>query len=321
MQAQRAEQQDSIDSQELRILSTLAETGSLTATAQALGLTQPAVSQRIKRLELRLAVPLIERCGRGIRLTPAGQVLAVHGARVTAEIDKALAVISDLRGDRAGVLRLVGFPSASATIVPALMQQMRQEAPDVALQYREAEPPGAAELLREGEVDCALVFDYEGAGEWPAGSVYTPLWQEDVTLVVSAECGSYQDGQSVSLADFAGENWIAGCEKCRGHLLTAAAGAGFEPQIIQETDNMPALLAMVAVGGAVGLVPQIALAAARQLPEGVRVLRLEPANTRTIGLLALSTVSESPQLRLAKRLLARLEGSSWGLEHLPKNQA
>lgn len=303
----------SIDSTELRILYALATTGSLTAAAASLGLSQPAVSQRIKRVETRLAVPLIERSGRGIRLTPAGKILADHGRTVVTEIDAALAAIEDLRGERAGTLRLVGFPSASATIVPAMMRHLADEAPEVALQYREAEPPAAVSLLRDGEVDCALVFDYEGAAELPAGSVFTPLWREEVRLVISDERAA--GSTALNLADFAEEHWIAGCEKCRVHLLDAAKENGFEPDIIQETDNVPAMLAMAAAGGAVAMVPGLALAAARTLPDDAVALPLEPARHRTIGLVSMGTANESPQVRLAKRLLHAVQGECWGLEH------
>lgn len=301
-----------IDSTELRILHELASTGSLTAAAHSLGLSQPAVSQRIKRVESRLAVPLIERCGRGIRLTGAGQILADHGAKVVAEIDAAIAAIDDLRGERAGTLRLVGFPSASATIVPALMRELAAAAPEISLQYREAEPPAAAAMLRDGEVDCALIFDYQGAIEMPAGSAFAPLWNEEVSLVVSED--REVDCETADLADFAAEHWIAGCEKCRGHLLTAAHEAGFEPDIIQETDNVPAMIAMVAAGGAVALVPGLALAAARTLPEGARAIPLDPPRYREIGLLSMATANESPQVKLVKRLLGGIEGARWGIE-------
>lgn len=304
----------SIDSTELRILHALATTGSLTAAAASLGLSQPAVSQRIKRVETRLAVPLIERSGRGIRLTPAGRILADHGRTVVAEIDAALAAIDDLRGERSGTLRMVGFPSASATVVPALMRELAAEAPDVSLQYREAEPPAATAMLRDGEVDCALIFDYEGAAELPAGSAFLPLWCEEVRLVVSSDRETR--GEAAHLGDFAAEHWIAGCEKCRGHLLSAAAEAGFEPDIIQETDNVPAMLAMAAAGGAVALVPGLALAAAPTLPDDARALRLDPPRYRTIGLVSMVTANESPQVRLAKRLLAGVDGARWGLEHV-----
>ncbi|MGR4008960.1 LysR family transcriptional regulator [Leucobacter sp. 1207-22] len=301
-----------IDSTELRILHTLAVTGSLTSTAGVLGLSQPAISQRIKRVETRLAVPLIERSGRGIRLTNAGQILADHGRTVVAEIDAALAAIDDLRGERAGTLRLVGFPSSSATIVPELMRRLAVEAPDVSLQYREAEPPEAAAMLRDGEVDCALIFDYEGAVGLPAGSAFLPMWRENVYLVVSDRHDVPESGQA-DLGDYATEHWIAGCEKCRGHLLAAAADHGFEPDIIQETDNVPAMLAMAAAGGAVVLVAGLALAAAPSLPDGAVALTLDPPRYRRIGLVSMATANESPQVRLAKRLLAQVDGEPWGI--------
>lgn len=301
-----------IDSTEMRILHALATTGSLTSAAATLGLSQPAVSQRIKRVETRLAVPLIERQGRGIRLTTAGNILAAHARTVVAEIDAALAAIDDLRGERGGTLRLVGFPSASATIVPAIMRQLAEQAPEVSLQYREAEPPSAVEMLRDGEVDCALIFDYEGAAELPAGSVFTPLWRETVSLVVHEDRAA--GIAAANLADYAAEHWIAGCEKCRGHLLAAAHESGFEPEIIQETDNVPAMLAMAAAGGAVALVPGLALAAARTLPDDAVALPLAPPRYRTIGLVSMDTANESPQVRLCKRLLASIDGTCWNLE-------
>ncbi len=301
-----------IDSTEMRILHALATTGSLTAAAASLGLSQPAVSQRIKRVETRLAVPLIERQGRGIRLTTAGNILADHARTVVAEIDAALAAIDDLRGERGGTLRLVGFPSASATIVPAVMRRLAEEAPEVSLQYREAEPPAAIAMLRDGEVDCALVFDYEGAAERPAGSVFTPLWREPMSLVVSEQRAAGLT--AADLSDYAGDHWIAGCEKCRGHLLAAAAESGFEPEIIQETDNVPAMLAMAAAGGAVALVPGLGLAAARTLPEDAVALPFDPPRYRTVGLVSMDTANESPQVRLCKRLLASIDGSCWELE-------
>lgn len=301
-----------IDSTELRILSVLAATGSLTAAATALGLSQPAISQRIKRIETRLAIPLIERHGRGIRLTPAGHILADHGRIVTNEIDAALAAIDELRGERGGTLRLVGFPSASATIVPAMMRKLATEAPNVVLQYHEAEPPEAIELLRNGEIDCAIIFDYAGAVELPTGSAFTPLWRETMSLVVTDD--RVPDTGFAALSDYADDQWIAGCEKCRGHLLAATAECGFEPDIVQSTDNVPAMLAMAAAGGAIALVPDLALAAARTLPDDAVALPLDPPRHRTIGLLAMSTVNESPQVKLAKRMLSLIDGAVWNLQ-------
>lgn len=301
----------SIDSTELRILSSLAATGSLTAAAASLGLSQPALSQRIKRVESRLEVPLIERSGRGIRLTTAGSILAEHGRTVVAEIDAALAAIDDLRGERGGSLRLVAFPSASATIVPTMMAALAESAPGVTLHYREAEPPEALGLLRDGLVDCALVFDYDGSSALPPGSIATPLWNEEMRLV--AQEARTRGASGAEIGEYRDDHWIAGCAKCRGYLLSLTDEKGFAPVITQETDNIPAMIAMVAAGGAVALVPGLGLAAARTLPPATVALPLTPPRHRTISLVNADTANESPAVRLAKRLLAEIDGSCWGL--------
>lgn len=301
----------SIDSTELRMLHALATTGSLTQTAALLGLSQPAVSQRLKRVETRLSVPLIERQGRGIRLTQAGEILAEHGRNVTAEIDAALAAIEALRGERGGVLRMAGFPSASATIVPQLMRKLADEAPGVTFQYREAEPPQAIEMLRNGDVDCAFIFDYTGNEPLPAACHFEPFWREELWMVAPVD--RVDDIDLAILEDFRDDHWIAGCERCRGHLLGIARSRGFEPDIIQESDNMPAVIAMVAAGSSVAMVPGLALAGPSALPEGARALRMSPPQHRMLGLVCVETVNESPAVRLAKRLLGDIDGSQWGL--------
>lgn len=301
-----------IDSGELRVIQALFETGSLTQAAQQLGLSQPAVSQRVKRIETRLQVPVIERSGRGVRLTPAGLVLAKHARIVVDELDQALSEIDDLRGGRAGTLRLVGFPSASATVVPDMMRVLRHEAPDVTLEYREAEPPEAGQMLRDGTVDAAVIFEYPGSPERISGTAFMPLWRESISLVVGDDHHS-TDGPA-HLEDYAAAEWIAGCEKCRGHLLATAHDSGFEPVIIQETDNVPAMMAMAAAGGSVALVPGLALAAARILPEGAVALPIEPPRHRTIGLLAMQTSEQSPVVTLLRRVVEQIDSKRWNLE-------
>lgn len=309
--ARTPESYDSIDSTELRILHALAATGSLTQVATGLGLSQPAISQRLKRLEGRLEVPLIERQGRGVRLTPAGQILADHGRTVVAEIDAALAAIEDLRGDRGGILRMAGFPSASATVIPRLMRMLQEQAPQVTFQYREKEPPEAIQMLRDGEVDCALVFQYAESEPLSPSFDFTPLWQEEMWMVVPEERAVGHT--NAALEDFSGDQWIAGCTRCRGHLTRATKKLGFEPDIIQETDNMTASIAMVAAGSSVSMVPGLALAAQPTLPEGAKALRLREPEFRTIGLVNVGTANESPSVKLAKRIFRNIDGRQWNL--------
>lgn len=303
-----------IDVTDLRLLHTLESCGSVAGVAEHLGSSQPAISQRIKRLEERFGVPLTERAGRGVRLTPAGKILASHGAKAVAEFEAAYEKIAALRDDRGGVFRLVGFPSASATVVPDMMRVMRRIAPGVTLQYREAEPPGAVEMLRAGDVDCALIFDYENTVELPAGVEFLPLWREQLCLVVGQHDPRVRANGTVSLEYFKQDYWIAGCEKCRGNLLAIAAEHSFTPEIVQETDNVPAMVAMVAAGSAVALVPQLALAGMRSLPPGANAVQLDPARSRTIGLAFMRTSPQSPAARLALALAAKIDPGSWQLQ-------
>ncbi len=306
----------SADLTDLRILNELALRGSLTEVSDSLRISQPAISQRIKRLEDRLSVPLTERVGRKIRLTPAGQILAAHGAKVVAEFDIAFEKIAAMRSARGGELRIVGFPSASATIVPEMMRLMREIAPVVSFKYREAEPPEALEMLAQGDVDCAIIFDYQGNTQLPANVVYKQFWYEELNLVLAGSDPRLKQGGRANLEVFSQDMWIAGCEKCRGNLLATAAEHGFEPNIVQETDNIPAMVAMVAAGGAVAMVPELALSSMRVLPEGVHTARLIPARQRSVGVASLRTTQPSPAVKLAHLLAARINHRRWNLQLL-----
>lgn len=302
-----------IDATDLRVLHVLECCGSLAGVSEQLGISQPAISQRIKRLEERLEVPLTERSGRGVRLTPAGRILATHGAKVVAEFEAAFEKIAALRSDRGGVLRLVGFPSVSATIVPDMMRTLRQLAPGVTLQYRESEPPGALEMLKAGDVDCALIFDYQNTTALPSGVVFQPLWREQLLLVVGADDPRLHATAAVSLERFRRDHWIAGCLKCRGNLLAAAKEHNFVPDIVQETDNIPAMVAMVAAGDAVALVPQLALSGMGGLPAGVQCAPLQPPRYRTIGLAFMQNNPPAPAARLTSALAAKIDPAKWHL--------
>src|SRR6187431_886112 len=150
------------DVQALRVVRAIADEGSITAAAASLGYSQPALSQQMKRLEQRLGVPVIERVGRSVRLTEAGRVLARHAPVVTTALDAAAGELAELRGLRSGRVRLVGFPSASPTVVPRLLAELAAHHPGVSVTYIEAEPPEAVQAVREDRADIALTFSYPG---------------------------------------------------------------------------------------------------------------------------------------------------------------
>ena len=156
-----------LDLQTVRVVRQVAEHGSLTAAAEALGYSQPAVSQQLRRFEERTGIALVERVGRGIRLTQSGRVLARHANAVATALEAAAGELAEIRGLRAGRVRLVAFPSASATLVPRLIAALGAAHPGVAVTYVEAEPPEAVAAVRADRADLAITFSYPGDRDDP----------------------------------------------------------------------------------------------------------------------------------------------------------
>jgi DNA-binding transcriptional LysR family regulator len=156
-----------LDVTRLRVLVAVARYGSVTAAARALNYAQPSVSHHLARLEAETGIKLIQRAGRGIRLTDAGRLLAERAAEVIGRLDAAENELAAYTGLRAGRLRLAAFPSALGTIVPTAAAMLRGHQPSIDLRLTEAEPPEALRMLRAGYVDVALVFRYSPDASGP----------------------------------------------------------------------------------------------------------------------------------------------------------
>ncbi|MEU8779331.1 LysR family transcriptional regulator [Streptomyces sp. NPDC048606] len=265
------------DENRLRVFAAIAREGSVTGAAAALHYAQPTVSHHLARLEAEAGVPLVRRVGRGIRLTEAGRLLADRAEEILGRIDSARVELAAHAGLGAGRVRLASFPSALATLVPAAAAAFAAAHPDVELALTEAEPPEALAALRRGEVDVALAFHHgDGPPAGREGHTATPLLHEPVYVVSRA--GDPYTGPRADLATHRDRRWIAGCERCRAHLLAACAERGFSPSIAFETDDHVAAQALVAAGLGVTTLPGLALRAHRN-PD-VRVDRLPEVRRR-----------------------------------------
>lgn len=308
-----------IDLHSLRIVRAIAEHGTISGAARALGYSQPAISQHLRRAESRIGAPLVLRAGRGVRLTEPGQVLARHALAITSAIDAAGGELADIVGQRAGAVRIAGFPTASSTIVPRVLSALADSHPGIRAGYVEAEPPEALAMLREGSVDLAITFRYPGDRDDPhrgddRALEVRQLFTEPVVVALPA-AHPLAAGAEVELARLAEENWIAGCPLCRGHLLAACEAVGMEPRIALETDNALAVLHLVASGLGVALLPQLALATA-PVPEGTVVRPTSPSSDRGIGLVALSGAGRVPAIAAAIEAICRADGADWGLHRV-----
>jgi molybdate transport repressor ModE-like protein len=271
-----------LDLASLRMLRAVADAGTITGAAATLGLSQPAVSQHVRRLERRLGTALLDRSGRSVRLTEAGEALARHGATVASALRAATAEVSALAGLRSGRVRLVAFPSSSATLVPRALADLRTRHPGLTVTFDESEPPESLRALRAGACDVALAFSYPGdaRGDGLDGLVARHLL-DDATRVVLPADHPRADDPDLALADLADERWIAGCPRCRGHLLTSAEASGFVPDIAFATDDYVAVLGLVEAGLGVAVLPDLVLPTAQRHP-GVVLRRARGTSARRV---------------------------------------
>ncbi|MGN6205301.1 LysR family transcriptional regulator [Humibacter sp.] len=305
-----------LDAHTLRIIRAIVEHGSITAAAGALGYSQPALSQHLRRTEARIGMPLIARSGRGVRLTEAGRVLARHARTITTALDAAAGELAELSGLRAGRVRLAAFPTASSTLVPQVLRGLQQTHPGIGVGYLEAEPPEAVEAVRSQRADLAITFSYAGDrvdphAEGAKGLVVVPLWRDPIMVAIpSGHPAAASD--AIALAQLSDENWIAGCPRCRGHLLQLAETSGFRPAIAYETDNFTAVLGMVSAGLGVALIPSLALAVST-LPAGVVIRPTANRDERTIQLVGTQGSDQVPAIAATVSAILELDAAAWSL--------
>src|SRR5438445_13313522 len=159
----------------LRVLKEVAYRGSVSAAADALSYTQSAISQQIATLEAEAGMALLERHPRGVSLTAAGQTLLGHAEGILARLEAADAALTAIAGLRGGRLRMASFPTAGATLMPLAIATFRSSYPDVELTLAEGEPEEILPRLRAGELDLALLFEFDAQTELGESDMRVPL--------------------------------------------------------------------------------------------------------------------------------------------------
>lgn len=285
-----------IDFSRLRVLVAVAREGSITAAAEALHYAQPSVSHQIAKLEAEVGMPLLQRMGRGIRLTEAGRLLAERAEDILGQLDAVSAELDEMVGLRTGHVRLAAFPSALATIVPVAAARIAAEYPGVKLSFTEAEPPEALSALRNNDVDVALVFEHGDPPRSDRRDISLTLLLDEPLYVVTSHDGEWA-GPREELTTYSRDRWIAGCERCREHLAAACEQAGFTPTVDFETDDYVAVQALVAAGLGVSLLPALTLVANRH--SGVRLDRVSGLSRQVHA----AVLGKPPPSRPAQMLL------------------
>jgi DNA-binding transcriptional LysR family regulator len=256
---------------QLRVLDAVRRHGSVTAAARELHYTQPSLSHHLARLEAEVGAQLLQRVGRGIRLTAAGLLLADRGAEIIGRTESATAELSTLVGLRAGRVRLAGFGSVMSSLVPQAAAILDQDHPGLELGVTDTHPEEALQLLRVGHVEVAVIFRYDDTAAEEDGVRLTRLLDDPLYLLTA--------GGGDTIAAHHDSRWIAGCERCRSHLVGMCERAGFTPRLLSTTDDMVVMQALVAAGMGVTTIPGLALRAHRN-PE-IKATEL-PGQSRTV---------------------------------------
>lgn len=298
-----------IELRTIRILRAIESEGSITAAANLLGYSQPAVSQHLQRAETRIGMPLVTRLGRSIRLTDAGAAISAIAPTVLDAVDGVLATLDGLTQLRSGHVRMRGFPSASSTLVPTLLNDIRRARPGISITYTESEPHDSLEALSVGSCDVALVcgYDLEVDESLDALGVETAPLFIDPFYVVLPRDHPLADEATVNLIDLEDDDWISGW-----HTEAVCRKAGFTPKVSMTTENFIAVLGLVARGFGVALLPRLPLTTAA-IPRGCVIKPTNPQEYRTIHVATTPERAAIPAVRLTTGLIADLDGTPWNL--------
>lgn len=278
----------------LRILREVMARGTISATAEALYLTPSAISHQLSVLEAEVGVPLLERTARSIRLTEAGKRLVGHAETILAECEAALADVTAFAGEVSGRVRMSAFQTAAQSFALPAVADIARRYPSLEVKIFELEPERALAALRAGRVDVALSHEWDFMPVSVAtGFERQDLYSEPIAALLPSKhrlaCGD------VRLADLADERWCVAQESAssRRAVVSAARSAGFEPNVVFESNYFRAIGSAVEAGLGVGVAP--ALTDLRGLDIAVCPL-VEPSMHRRVFAAVRAGSSESPAI-------------------------
>ena len=249
-----------LDVKRMRVLREVTARGSFSAAADSLHLSQSAVSQQVAALEKEVGMQLLERTSDGPKLTSAGEALMGHADAVICRLEEAERELTEIAGLESGRVRVISFPSASATVLTRAIGLFRPRFPAIDLELGEGEPEESIPLLRAGEYDIALGFDFSQHPHDVGRDLERELLLEEKMWVALPPGHPLAASDKVKLSDLADEDWLCGRSgSCREHVMRLCQDAGFEPNVGFDSDDYQVLKGLVSAGLGVTLLPELAL--------------------------------------------------------------
>jgi len=250
-----------LDPRQLRAFLAIVDAGSLGMAADALHVTQPALSRMVRRLESQLGVPLFERRSTGMELTNYGEALLPHATVLSAEGARALEQINSLRGLGHGTLRIGSVGSAAIMVLPPVLDRILTQWPNLHVQITEAVEDILETALANNSLDVVISGPIKESEEimQVAEHKFTDRYS-----VISAATHPLQKRRDLSLADLAGQRWVMPPEEAepRKQFVALAAKLGFAPPHVAVETRYPAVIkALVARTKFLGWLPEPLFAA------------------------------------------------------------
>jgi DNA-binding transcriptional LysR family regulator len=281
-----------LDVRRLRLLSELSRRGTIAGVARLVGYTPSAVSQSLAQLEREVGVPLLERDGRRVRLTPAARSLVARTDRVLSELDAAEAELAAEEGSVRGSVVIGAFPSAAAGLVVPAVARLGARHAELTCTIREHEPEDGIPLLRSGELDLLVSESYDDVPRAPVGGLESHrLMSEPLMLVLPP---GHPAREPVALDGLSEEPWIGGLvgTQFAAMLEQVCRSAGFSPRVVHRADDSVLHKALAAAGLGVGMLPAMACADSGR----VRYARIEPSPRRHLSALLRRGSARRPAL-------------------------
>jgi DNA-binding transcriptional LysR family regulator len=255
--------------------------GTFNAAAAELSYTGPAISQHVAALERELGVELLARHARGVSPTPAGLILADRADELLA---RSLGIAHEVRraADPSAKVRIGAFSTAAQFLLPPVLTAVLTERPDVELELIDREPPDGFKDVIAGRLDVMITHVYSGHEvAVPEGLSVEALVRDELVLLVP-DLHWATDG--VGLDELADERWVSGPPSAQNHvaLASAAANAGFEPQVAFETTDYAVTMTLVATGLGPAGVRKVSLAPDPQMHRMISLVHSERASNDTV---------------------------------------
>ncbi|MGX2993494.1 LysR family transcriptional regulator [Streptomyces sp. JNUCC 64] len=257
-----------IEARRLHILRAVADHRTVTAAAAALYLTPSAVSQQLTALEQETGHRLVDRGARGVRLTPAGEILLRHTHAVLAQLERADAELAAYRSGSAGTVTVAAFATGIGLVVAPALALLAAEAPGIHVRVQDAEGDASLPMVLDRQVDVAVAVEYRGApGADDPRLTRVPLYAEPFDAVLPLGHRLAERSALAALAEpsalsaLADDAWIGPYpgNPCHDVVVLACEHAGFQPRLEHQSDDFRAVVALASAGAGVALVPRSAL--------------------------------------------------------------